>query len=68
MQCKFILKSGCKILNDGHFKILGKECTGCDEGIDPERFVSSLISKLLFNTFNIYKNTISKMLLVFFLT
>ena len=39
VKCKFVFKSGCKILNDGHFKILAKECTGCGEGIDPEIFV-----------------------------
>ena len=72
VQCKSIFKSGCKVSSYGHFKILAQECNGWDGGIYPELFVSSLyisfavkVSLLIFNMFNIYKNNILEMVLVF---
>ena len=41
VQCKFMFKSGCKIVSYSHFKILAQECTGWGDGIDPEFFVLS---------------------------
>ena len=75
VQCKFMFKSGHKILSYLHFKILVQECTGGGDGIDPELSVSSLhisvaikAGLLILNMFNIYKNNISKMFFSFFLT
>ena len=53
-------------------KIIAQECTQSGEGIDPKHFVSLLYisvdikaSLLKFSVFNIHKNTISNMFLVF---
>ena len=66
-------KSDCKILSYGRFKILAQACPKRGDGIDPEYCVSSLyisvaikVRFLKFDTFNRYKNNISK--LVFYLS
>ena len=47
MLYKLIFESVCKILNNGHFKILEKECSGRGEGIDLEVFVLVAIKACL---------------------
>ena len=42
VQCKFMFKSGNKILSYGLFKILVQACPRWGDGIDPDFFVSSL--------------------------
>ena len=68
-----MFKSDKKILSYGHFKILVQACPGWGDGIDPDFFLSSLyilvaikVSFLKFNMFNRFKNSISKLVLVFF--
>ena len=67
-----MFKLGHKILHYSHFKILAQECTGWCDGIDSELFGPSVYisvaikaSLLKFNMFNMCKNTIFKMFLVF---
>ena len=69
-----MFKLDSKILSYGHFKILAQACPGWGDGIDPEFFVLSLyisvaikVRFLKFNMFNRYKNSISKLVLVFLL-
>ena len=56
----FIFKSGCKILNDGHFKILAKACPEWGEGNYREPFLvvfhylgSTFINAYIFTKFKI---------------
>ena len=68
-----MFKSDNKILSYGRFKILVQAYPGWGDGNDPDFFASSLyisvaikVRILKFNMFSRYKNTISKLVLIFF--